>query len=962
MWETQSSVKPNPPSLSQWLYQAIDLPGIRLRIRLRGNNLHILFEGTQVPTVKQLRPRILQALHHHPDGFNRFFPNTEDPVYKLVLYGRRVGQQHPAWIESIVLAELNLPSTPNVPLSTSAPPSTSGFHTALLSNEHLARTGSPEPIARYLSESLSHLGVSVKVLVQKLPAANGESTEPGLKRLWVICSCSYSPDASLIAEPIAQQLRDLELKGFKEAIIRSQVRGEASPDWVLQVDLTHPTELLWQWAKWGDPVAIARLLNQRLAAHHLDTRVIVEQQTIHVFCRPHPDDAAAPAVPPTQATVKEVGYCLNTLLPQGITVAAIYGISAQHFAVTPPSPTELPALQNAPAWVNWLPLSSTEETPMTVQELARQRHNEALTFLLQRCLNPDIDGFLATGGIRVKLCFRGALLHVMTEAVVCPRQTLVVPAIEQFLAQLAIPKLGGVRIYGRRAGQSSPLWSHGINQDSSKSTSHPLSEVTTSNLESFTPALSASELKTVLPWPKLRAMLARSLCLTSIFVPQPSSPWQPSTPARWHTQQRWPAAIAWSLIGLVGMGVLDWQLSQRLQVQQPASPTAALSLNTDLSQSANTDPGARAAILAAARTTNPSFNNRLLDEKLALYQQQLEQGGAAPDILIVGSSRAMRGIDPEVLQAYLPAQLKRDRDLTIFNFGVNGATAQVVELLLGQILTPDQLPKLVIWADGARAFNSGRPDRTFDAIQDSVGYTQLEAGQFPNQDTPTETTDADETATVQFTDLHRSVHRRYQALNRTTSQVVNHLSFSHTQRPVLHDWLRSHLSTASLPFLLNISPDAEALDLSPQEAITVQGFLPLDRQFDPPTYYTQHPKVAGDYDTDYAAFTLAGRQLKATQNLLGYLQEQSVAVVFVNLPLTADYLDATRQGYEQEFTDQMQGIAQETTLVFRDLAQAWVDNHDAFSDPSHLNRYGAAQVSEQLAQDPNIPWRMLLQD
>lgn len=967
MWEIQPSVKPNPPSLSQWLYQAVDLPGVRLRIRLRGNNLHILFEGTQIPVAEQIYPRILHALHHHIDGFNRFFSNAEDPVYKLVLYGRRVGQQRPAWIESIILADLDLPSTPHQTLSTPAASPTTGFHTTLLSNEHLARTGSPEPIARYLSESLSHLGVSVKVLVQKLPGTDGESAQPGLKRLWIICSCSYSPDASLIAEPIAQQLRDLELKGFKEAIIRSQVQGEANPDWVLQVDLTHPTELLWQWAKWGDAVAIARLLNQRLAAHHLDTRAIVEQQTVHVFCRPLPDDAIAPTVPPTQATVREVGHCLSTLLPQGITVAAIYGIPAQNFPATPPSSTELSTLQTAPAWVNWLPLNPSDETPATVQELARHRHNEALTFLLQRCLNPDIDGFLATGGIRVKLCFRGALLHVMTEAVVCPRQTLVVPAIESFLAQLAIPELSGVRIYGRRAGQSSPLWSHGTNQDSPDATTHQFSETTAQAIEPFTPALSVAELKTVSPWPQLRAMLARSLCLTSIFVPQPTSPWQPTTPSRWHTQQGWPAAIAWSLVGLVGMGLIDWQLNQRLQVQQSESSTADLSLNTDLSQPTTANPGARAAILAAARTTNPSFNNRLLDEKLALYQQHVQQWGAAPDILIVGSSRALRGIDPEtlkqhVLKQHVPAALKADRDLTIFNFGVNGATAQVVELLLGQILTPDQLPKLILWADGARAFNSGRPDRTFEAIQESVGYTRLEAGQFPNQTPSKDTVVVDETSTVPFTELHKNVHRRYQGVNRTTSQLVNHLSFSHGQRPVLHDWLRSHLSTASLPFLLNISPDAEALDLSPQEAITAQGFLPLDRQFDPPTYYTQHPKVSGDYDTDYTAFTLTGRQLEATQNLLQYLQEQSIAVVFVNLPLTTDYLDATRQDYEQDFTDKMQAIAQDTPLVFRDLAQAWVNNYTAFSDPSHLNRYGAAQVSEQLAQDLDIPWQTLLQD
>ncbi|MGB0561763.1 MAG: hypothetical protein ACPGVO_08145, partial [Spirulinaceae cyanobacterium] len=161
MWDVQQPVKPNPPSLSQWLYQAIDLPGVRLRLRLRGNNLHVLLEGSRPPTAETVRQRVEQALQQQTESFQVFFRNTEDPVYKVILYGRHLGQQRPDWIESIVLADLNL--------TTSTAPATPATSTALLSNEHLARTGSPEAIARYLSESLSHLGVSVKVLVQKLP-------------------------------------------------------------------------------------------------------------------------------------------------------------------------------------------------------------------------------------------------------------------------------------------------------------------------------------------------------------------------------------------------------------------------------------------------------------------------------------------------------------------------------------------------------------------------------------------------------------------------------------------------------------------------------------------------------------------------------------------------------------------------------------------------------------------------
>ena len=65
-------------------------------------------------------------------------------------------------------------------------------------------------------------------------------------------------------------------------------------------------------------------------------------------------------------------------------------------------------------------------------------------------------------------------------------------------------------------------------------------------------------------------------------------------------------------------------------------------------------------------------------------------------------------------------------DLDIFNFGVNGSTAQVVDLTLRQVLRPDQLPRLILWADGARAFNSGRLDITYNGIVASDGYRQLD--------------------------------------------------------------------------------------------------------------------------------------------------------------------------------------------------------------------------------------------
>jgi hypothetical protein len=419
--------------------------------------------------------------------------------------------------------------------------------------------------------------------------------------------------------------------------------------------------------------------------------------------------------------------------------------------------------------------------------------------------------------------------------------------------------------------------------------------------------------------------------------------------------------------GLVGAGLADWGLQRWLNAQELAHQereAALLSLETDLTVPTTAHPDTTAALLAAARSQNPPFNNQLLDQKLALYQNTVEQSGP-PDILIVGSSRALRGIDPTVLQTHLSESFADQREVTIFNFGVNGATARVVDLMLHRILTPDQLPRVILWADGARAFNSGRPDRTYEAIQESEGYAALEAGTFPPQTTPEQPRVEDGRETGEpptFAQLHEGVQQHYQQVNEWVQDTVQPLSFSYESRTQLQTWLRAQLSTTSLPLQFELSPNVEAQGLSPQEAITLKGFLPVEQRFDPELYYLKHPRVRGDYDTDYTAFTLRGQQEQALERVLRYLHTHQVAVIFVNVPMTDDYLDATRQAAETEFVTAMTAWAAEQDFVFLDWGERWLTTYELFSDPSHLNQAGAAELSQALARSPKLLWSVLLSD
>ncbi|MBD2104672.1 hypothetical protein [Leptolyngbya sp. FACHB-261] len=309
-----------------------------------------------------------------------------------------------------------------------------------------------------------------------------------------------------------------------------------------------------------------------------------------------------------------------------------------------------------------------------------------------------------------------------------------------------------------------------------------------------------------------------------------------------------------------------------------------LLLAAPAAQTATPPSGSSSPEPAQPEVTYPTFNSPRLDEQLQHYQRYLAEAGPA-DVLIVGSSRALQGLDPLVLQQAL--NQKGYTELRVFNIGVNGATAQVVDLLLRRILPPQHLPRLILWADGVRAFNSGRPDRTYQAILTSPGYRQLTIVQ--------------------------------------------------------------PLSAGLRPTQLNGPSSAVASPLDER------GFLAVPNRFQPALYYQQYPRVPGQFDGDYQAFRLWGEQTAATTALLRFTRNRRIPIVFVNLPLTQYYLDPTRQRYERQFQRYLRRLSLRG-LIVRDFNQPDLAIPDYFQDPSHLNRYGAAAVARQLAQDPKIPW------
>ncbi|HEY9809983.1 MAG TPA: hypothetical protein V6D13_11705 [Halomicronema sp.] len=1084
MLKLDLAVRPaNRPSLAEWATTTLAIPEARVQVRLRGNNLYLLCEGSPCPDVTVTVTRFARSLANQP--IENLSPPNQPKIYQVFLSGRATGHNRPDWTVRLDPAQLDRYLEPEKPTKqtpetsnqtqTSQPKEKTKTETTpkkltatpqleiptlppSQTNQRQARLGNPDAIARYVSQSLSSLGVGIKVAVKEINPQTVAKDSPlvSKKRLWVWAESAYSPDPSLLAEPITQRLRKLlenrqgvSLEGFRDAVILGQVSGETRPEWILRVDLTPPQQILKAWGAWGDIQAIALLLERILADLGVSVRAAIKESTLHLFCshrtetnsqEAFSDSTLTPkslssidSAPDKQACVAAIRPLLEELAPQGIHAVTIYGVAPQQ--ETQEQTQTYP--ESTPRWVDWLKLPASEHPALaeSVLELGKRGDIEALTFLLDRLIHPQIKAKLATGGANISILQKGNLLHVITDAPVPPPQIRVGPPVVKFLRQLQIPGIEGVRVYGRRAGTKQPLWRYGADFGGRLATiPEPALEFAPTDREltdylpqpgdlvrhpdikpkeesSDTPGLTR-RLGEAIGWG-----LQQVLVGSQLFAPKNQLAAQATPHGVW-------IAIIWGTLGLLITVQSDWLLGYFLRtasISRPGmglvagngedgldKPDALLPFSTSNPTSANVALQLPEMSLQRAKSGDGdvfnssaftqggnditfsgncqvsqgqvdtekcilqpnsavNFNSLQLNEQIRRYEIYLAEYGI-PDILVVGSSRALRGIDPTTLETALKQQ--GYGNLKIFNFGINGATAQVVDALIRQILKPSQLPRLIVWADGARAFNSGRLDVTYNALTVSESFKQLAEGKYPIKG-PAGSKDlasgAGNNAGEVVEDLQKSWVSSYQEISESLNEKLGSVSASYPQRNVLQtlltqQWAKAvNLGVGLTEKASKSSPNkgttaATKPDAPPTGTSDAKGFLRMAVRFNPASYYEKHPKVSGSYDGDYESFQLIGRQSAAFKNLREYVNANKISLVFVNMPLTEDYLDTTRKNYEAQFRQYMQNLAGEQGFVFRDLSLLWPLQNEYFSDPSHLNRYGAFEVSQRLAKDALVPW------
>ena len=277
-------------SLAQWVSQATGINSIGVKVRLRGNDLHILCESSKCPPRWNTLSDLLKALQQ--TNLDALTKSEQPSIYQVFVFGKKKSEKRPEWCHKVFLNQLekHLEEVKQALFLADAPPGA-----LILSNESLARQGDPNAIARYLSETLSTLGVAVQVKVKKQKPS--ELIAGKKARLWVFCQSNYTPDPSLIAEPVATKLRNLKLLNYKDAVISTRVVGETQPDWLLLIDLTPPEVMLKEWARWGDVQAIVRLLNLGFDNSKVEVQASLQDSTLHIFCIPGSESSENKTIP-----------------------------------------------------------------------------------------------------------------------------------------------------------------------------------------------------------------------------------------------------------------------------------------------------------------------------------------------------------------------------------------------------------------------------------------------------------------------------------------------------------------------------------------------------------------------------------------------------------------------------------------------------------------------------------------
>ena len=118
----------------------------------------------------------------------------------------------------------------------------------------------------------------------------------------------------------------------------------------------------------------------------------MQESTLHIFCTPLNQFLAHVSAPNKKLCLRVIYQELEGISPQCILAASVYGQQTH---------------QSQPEWIDSVSLPAQEQSAFQTSalELAANGDEEAIIFLLERLLNPDLHTRLQTGGLRISITY-----------------------------------------------------------------------------------------------------------------------------------------------------------------------------------------------------------------------------------------------------------------------------------------------------------------------------------------------------------------------------------------------------------------------------------------------------------------------------------------------------------------------------------------------------------------------------
>jgi hypothetical protein len=295
--------------------------------------------------------------------------------------------------------------------------------------------------------------------------------------------------------------------------------------------------------------------------------------------------------------------------------------------------------------------------------------------------------------------------------------------------------------------------------------------------------------------------------------------------------------------------------------------------------------------------------SEILDKKLR--DMTTLESGQGVDVLFVGSSEVLRGIDPEVFDTEV--ERLTDKQVISYNAGVMGFSAVSTSAFTQTVFTEITSPSVIVYGVGPRDMNANSRKRR--AQDREVVSTPMAAAYMDNS-----------------------------LLGRAQRLLLNNwylYRYSSALELALSDWLGRPYKRDDVSF------------------ISQRGFwTEKGRRLDDVIPSGERSK----YLNDIEHFAVGGKPVKALVDMMDYCDTNGFRLVIYNMPqhvYVYDLFSGGRAEYDA-YVRTIRTLADEHGTEFIDM-QMVVDEgqieRDDFCNLNHLNSHGAQRLSALLAQE-----------